>query len=130
MTNKFHCDNCGTVTLSHDEMMHQLSNPDIGWRCPNCRHEMWPNETPKLKWELMQHVPYNGDDTSFEGASFDRYKFYSPRMVARIRELGEGAAKAVNTWLHDWSVWPEGGMDGMQFSHVDGDYVVCRAISL
>lgn len=86
----------------------------------------------KLNWKFVKAVPYNGDDASFDGASFDRWKFYSPRLVKRCTELGKvGASAAMNKWLwENSSLWPEGDMDGMQYVGIDGDYVVCHAISI
>lgn len=86
----------------------------------------------KLNWKLMKAVPYNGEDSRFEGASFDRWRFYSPRLVDRCAELGKVAAStAMNKWLwENISLWPEGDMDGMQYVGIDGDYVVCHAISI
>lgn len=86
----------------------------------------------KLNWKFVKAVPYNGDDTSLDGASFNRWKFYSPRLVDRCAELGKAEASAkMNAWLWDnISLWPEGDMDGMQYVGIDGDYIVCKAISL
>ena len=45
MNNKFDCDNCGNIALSQDEMLRQMANPDAVWKCPDCRHEIWPDDS-------------------------------------------------------------------------------------
>ena len=155
---KFDCNNCGRITFTMAETARQLAKPGLSvvvletkrvawgasgrvWVCPTCRDQVWPVEEDEdtaklieleLNWKFVKAVPYEGDDPTMFGASFDRWKFYSPRLVARCAELGAREASAkMNEWLWDNAhLWPKGDMDGMQYVGIDGDYIVCRAISL
>lgn len=81
-----------------------------------------------INWILVEAVPYEGSDPTLFGASFDLYKFYSPAAAARIRETGH---RNFNAWLNqDFGLWPATAVDGCQFERLDGDYVVCMAISV
>lgn len=85
-----------------------------------------------INWILHEERPYDGTDPTLDGASFDRYKFYSPAMVSRVKFLGAvNGRSGVNSWLrNNMELWPDGDMDGMQFDSVDGDWVICTAISV
>lgn len=81
-----------------------------------------------INWILHEERPYEGTDPTLDGASFDLYKFYSPKAVARIREAGH---RNFNAWLQqDFSLWPATAVDGCQFESIQGDWVICKAISV